>query len=432
MIAARAAHADGAAPRAPLPSPTARLAWLLALIALTAFVLPVVATVVLALALAGAAAADARLARRRPDLERRVSPTLALGTPAAVHARADAPDAGSVRLRQPMPAGIRIAPPASGGELRATALPLRRGRHTLPPFVARCEGPLGLASADHEGDSVELSVYPDLPAAHRLALAVRSGRFREEGLRGRGPLGLGTEFESVRDYSPDDDVRQVNWRATSRLGRPMSNQYRTEQDRDLVCLIDAGRLMAAPLGERTRLDVALDALAAVGLVADSLGDRCGCVVFAGDVVRELAPRRAGGFASVRALFDLEPSATDSDYDLAFRRVAGRKRSLVLLFTDILEEAAARPLVEAVPALGRRHVVVVASAADPDLERALSTPPRDVRDALEQVVALEVLEGRGRVRRSLAGTGVEVIEEQPGRLGTACVRAYLSAKSRARL
>src|SRR5690349_22529174 len=45
-------------------------------------------------------------------------------------------------------------------------------------------------------------------------------------------LGIGTDFESVRDYAPDDDVRQVNWRATARVGRPMSNQYRIDQDRD--------------------------------------------------------------------------------------------------------------------------------------------------------------------------------------------------------
>ena len=52
----------------------------------------------------------------------------------------------------------------------------------------------------------------------------------------------------IRDYQPDDDIRQVNWRATARLGRPMSNQYRLEQDRDLLLLIDAGRLSTAPLG----------------------------------------------------------------------------------------------------------------------------------------------------------------------------------------
>src|SRR5207247_1018252 len=72
-------------------------------------------------------------------------------------------------------------------------------------------------------EDAELLVYPDLPAASRIAEAVRRGRFRDEGRRTRGKLGLGTEFESIRDYQPDDDIRQVNWQATARVGRPMSN-----------------------------------------------------------------------------------------------------------------------------------------------------------------------------------------------------------------
>ena len=137
---------------------------------------------------------------------------------------------------------------------------------------------------------------------------MRAGPLREVEGRRRGPLGLGTEFESVRDYLPDDDIRQVNWRATARLGRPMSNQYRVEHDRDVVCVVDCGRLMAAPVGVRTRLDAAIDAAVAVAAVADELGDRCGALAFDGDLLRTLSPRRRGTAAVVRALFDLEPSA----------------------------------------------------------------------------------------------------------------------------
>ena len=151
-------------------------------------------------------------------------------------------------------------------------------------------------------------VYPDLPAARRLALSVRQGRFRDQGRLTRGPLGLGTDFESIRDYSPDDDARQINWRATDRLGRPMSNQFRVEQDREVMLLIDAGRLMGAPLEDRTRLDAAVDAAVTVALVADVVGDRCGVVAFDDGIRRRLPPRRAGGDAVVRALFDLEPRA----------------------------------------------------------------------------------------------------------------------------
>ena len=162
-------------------------------------------------------------------------------------------------------------------------------------------------------------MYPDVVAAQRLVVALRRGQFRDPGLRARGPLGLGTDFESIRDYQPDDDVRQINWTATDRVGRPMSNVYRIEQDRDVVCLLDAGRLMSAPLDARTtRLDAAVDAVTMVALVADELGDRCGVTVFDAALRAQLRPRRNGGRAVVRTILDAEPTRVDSDYDLAFR------------------------------------------------------------------------------------------------------------------
>ncbi len=128
-----------------------------------------------------------------------------------------------------------------------------RPAHAARRWRPAATGPLGLARWDHAaGPDLELRVFPDLKTARRLALAVARGRFRDQGATARGPLGLGTEFELIRDYQPDDDIRQVNWRATARLGRPMSNQYRLEQDRDLLLLLDAGRLSAAPLGEAER------------------------------------------------------------------------------------------------------------------------------------------------------------------------------------
>ncbi len=76
-------------------------------------------------------------------------------------------------------------------------------------------------------------------AAHRRSRSAARG-FATRGSAGRGPMGLGTEFERVREYSPDDDIRQVNWLATARMDRPMSNDYRIEQDRDVIAVVDAG------------------------------------------------------------------------------------------------------------------------------------------------------------------------------------------------
>jgi uncharacterized protein (DUF58 family) len=414
-------------------SPTPRTALAVGAVALTALALPVWIVATAIGAVLAAAAVDAFAVRRRPALERVAPPILARGVAAELRLEVAEPAPGRIRLRQPLPPDLSLSPSEEDDRLDAVLIARRRGRHVLPEAATRSIGPLGLGAWYHRAlDEAEVLVYPDLPEAFRLALAVRQGRFGQPGRRTRGPLGLGTDFESVRDYLPDDDIRQVNWAATARLGRPMSNQYRVEQDRDVICLIDSGRLMAAPLHDRTRLDAAVDAAVAVAVVADEVGDRCGALAFDTEVRRSVRPRRKGSRAVVQALFDLEPTVADSDYALAFRSLGGSKRAFVLVLTDLLEETAARPLVDAVPVLRRHHVVTVASSADTDLAEMIAREPRRPLDVYTAAVAVDVLRARARVATELRRAGADVIEAPPQTLAAACVRAYLRAKLRARL
>ena len=414
-------------------SPTPRAAALIAAGALAALVVPLGVAAVVLLVVLAVTLVDALAVRRAPELRRTAPGFLSRGVAAPVVLELARPVVGSVRIRQPMPPDLALDPPEADERLVATIVASRRGRHVLSSPATRVDGPLGLGRWYHRpGEEAEVVVYPDLVNAFRLALAIRQGRFRDPGRARRGPLGLGTDFESVRDYVPDDDVRQVNWRATARLGRPMSNQYRVEQDRDVVCVVDTGRLMAAPLANMTRLDAAVDAVAAVAAVSEELGDRCGAIAFDAEVRRDLAPRRRGARAVIRAVFDLEPIPVESDYELAFRRVGDAKRSLVIVLTDLLEESAARPLVEAVPLLARRHAVVVASAADTDLDETLRREPQAAVDVYAASVALGVLAARSRVAAQLRRAGADVLEAPPESLAAACVGAYVRAKARARL
>jgi uncharacterized protein (DUF58 family) len=410
-------------------SPTPRAALLAFALAPAALLFPVWLVALAAVAIVGAAAADALVVRRPIDVERHVPPILARGVAARL-TLVPGPTSGRVRLRQPASPDLRIAVQETSGSLETTIVGRRRGRHTLPAPAARITGPLGLGRwFQRPGEDETVLVYPDLPAARRLATAVRRGRFRLDG-RARGPLGLGTDFESVREYLPDDDIRQVNWPATQRFERPMSNQYRVERDRDVILLVDCGRLMAAPLVDRTRLDAAVDAAIAVAAVADAVADRCGAIAFDGEVRRHVAPRRGGARRVVQALFDVEPVPTDSDYETAFAAVGEAKRAWVLVLTDLLEQTAALPLLDAVPMLARRHAVAVATAADVDLVRLTTDPPERTIDVYRASVALDVAHARARVGAALRRAGVDVIEAPPDRLAAACVRSYLRAKSRA--
>ncbi len=415
-------------------TPTPRAAYALLAVALVALAVPAVVSLSLVAIVAVATSFDIGVAHHRLLVRRTVPRTLSRGvaTRLLVETNSDAP--ARIEIRQAQPADVEIEPSVGRGSLDARVTAHRRGQAVLPPVTARCRGPLGLGRCTFSGEGeAPLLVYPDVVAAQRIVVAIRRGQFRDPGLRARGPLGLGTDFESVRDYLPDDDVRQINWTASERTGRPMSNVYRIEQDRDVVCLLDAGRLMTAPLDARTtRLDAAADAVTMVALVADELGDRCGVTVFDDDLRSQLRPRRNGGRAVVRAILDAEPTTVDSDYDLAFRTVSGGKRSLILVFTDLVDTAAARALIASVPVLTRRHAVIVASVRDPDLDRARRHEPVTTHDVYASAVAIDVLDERQRVANRLEHTGARVVEAPAASLGEACVRAYLRLKARARL
>jgi uncharacterized protein (DUF58 family) len=338
-----------------------------------------------------------------------------------------------VAMRQAAPPDLTFTPNAGEAAIEGSVLAFRRGRHEIPPTAVRLVGPLGLGSWHHSlSGAPAVAVYPDIVSARRLARAVATGRFREQGRRRRGRIGIGTEFEAVREYDDNDDIRFVNWPATMRLDRPMTNQFRVDQDRDVICVVDCGRLMAAPLGGFTRLDAAVDAVAALAFTADELGDRAGVVAFGNAVLRDVRPIRRGGAAVVDAVHDLEPEEGDADYEAAFRRVARHKRALVVLFTDLLDESAALPLLEAIDVLSRRHAVIVAFSTDEDLVAATTTPPESLHDVLRASVATGALSQQAAVVARIRHRGVRAVEARGTGLPAACVAAYLDTKANARV
>lgn len=427
-------------------TPTPRAALAMALAGGAALALPTGTAIAIFTAILIAISVDAWFARAAATPRRTLTTVAARAVGVPLTVEVDDRRRHNIRLRQPLVADIAIAENEQNGAISTMLTPMRRGQHHIPPAIARRTGPLGLARTQRRAsrtEAAQLTVFPDVLAARRIAISVRRGKFRDAGVATKGALGLGTDFEAIRDYQPDDDVRQINWPATQRLQRPMSNQYRIEQDRDVICLVDTGRLMCAPVGERTRLDATVDAVAAVAAVTDEVGDRCGVIAFDHEIRRNISTRRRGADAVVRAIHDLEPRLVDSDFELAFRSVRNTKRALVIVLTDLLDERAAASLLAAAPVLARRHAVMVASVTDIDIEalavhdiaagpggRSANRVRREV--AWRRFAAQRVLDDRKKVVAQLEQRSVRVVEAPPTLLPEACVRAYLQLKSRARL
>ena len=182
--------------------------------------------------------------------------------------------------------------------------------------------------------------------------------------RARHRVRVGARLLARRRRPPDQLARHGAARAADE--QPVPHRARPRRRlRHRLRPAHGGSVLATT---RTRLDAALDAAVAVAAVADVLGDRCGAIAFAGEVLRRSPPRRAGARDVVSRA--LRPRARAGRQRLRARVRRSRAASsarFVLVLTDLLEEAAARPLVEALPVLARRHAVVVAASADPDLD-----------------------------------------------------------------
>ncbi|HEY3081840.1 MAG TPA: DUF58 domain-containing protein [Chloroflexota bacterium] len=428
---------------------TLGVAGLLGLGALVPLALYAVPLYLGALGLLVASEARATPGRASLAVERRHDRRLSIGEPNPVELRVGWPAGPGLALRlwarDEAPPGMTVDRVVlegiltAGGEWRGVyhLRPTRRGAYAFGDLNLRVESPRGLlrrqirlplaASAD---------VFPNLRAIRRYELQLRRGRAIEAGLRRARVLGRGTEFERLRDYVPDDDYRRIAWKATARRGRPVVIEHEVERSQNVLLLIDAGRLMAAPVADLQKLDHAVNAALVLAYVAAGLGDRVGLIVFADRVEQYVPPARGRRqlHLLLTSLYRVAAAPTESDPARALLYLAARnpKRSLVVLFTDLAEASEAEGLVAQLGLIARHHLALCVMIADPELLGLAEAEPSDTRRAYERVVAQRLLDERRGVVERLERRGALVVDVPADRLSGETVGRYLEIKARTRL
>ncbi len=332
-------------------------------------------------------------------------------------------------------------PPRGTARVTTTMHPMRRGRFELEHLTVRIEGRLGLGARQRAVPlHTTLRVHPPFRSRDEAELKIRQARILEVGIRSAKGLGGGTEFEQLRDYGPDDEFRRIDWTATARTGRTIVRTYRSERNQNVLVLLDNGRTMAGRVDGVPRVEHAMDATMMLTAVATRLGDRCGLVTF-DRRVRSIVPlaRHTDQVARVtEAMFALEPELSESDYSSVFAEVVARfrRRSMLVLLTDLVDEAVQTSLLPALTLISRTHLVVVGAVRDPQVEAWAAGAQLDDIDpdeaAYRQVAAVQSLAERRRTVARLRGRGVTVVDAAPGRLSSELADAYLLVKRNGRL
>lgn len=320
----------------------------------------------------------------------------------------------------------------------------RRGDHALDGPHLRHTGPLGLAWRRHDlGVNARVRVYPDFAAVARYALLATDHRLSQLGIRRRQRRGEGLEFRQLREYRPGDALRQIDWKATSRLRKLVSREYQDERDQQVVFLLDCGFRMRSQDGALSHFDSALNSLLLLSYVVLRQGDAAGCLSFANDGdARWLAPAKGRNRMSVlmNGLFDLEPTHRTPDFLQLAVDCAARvhKRSLLVLMTNLRDEDV-DDIVAGARLLGERHLVLVATLRETVLDELRDTQDGDAgtpreRDAraIASASARLFLAGRERALQKLAAAGLLVLDTTPEELPVRLVNAYLEIKRSGRL
>jgi len=352
------------------------------------------------------------------------------GAPIQVRVRDDVPDGFGAT---PEEAPLRL-PAQSESRWVYRVTPGKRGRFEFGDVHVRVRGPLGLVSHERVFPAAQsIAVYPDLRGASRLLLSGAALDLVNLGLRQLRRDGRGSEFARLRDYAQGDSVRDVDWKATARRGRPVTRVLESERSQSILICVDAGRSMAAQVDGLTKLDHAVNAALFLAFVAVRNGDRVGLAVFADGVKAYLPP--AAGRAQYRKMVDTlygtTPSLTYVDYLALFKELNVRltRRSLLCVFTDFLDEEQAATMVAPLHRLARRHVPLCLSVKDTALQKLLRTPPPGPDEAFQHAVASELLTDREVLKARVSQGGVQMLDVQPDELSLAAVNRYLDIKAR---
>jgi uncharacterized protein (DUF58 family) len=247
--------------------------------------------------------------------------------------------------------------------------------------------------------------------------------------------GRGMDFEELRDYMPGDDVRDIDWNVTNRMGRPFVKRYREERELGIILAVDVSASGAFGSARRSKREFAAEVASTLAFSAARSSDKVGLLLFT-DQVELFLPARKGRRQILRVIRDMlffEPQhrGTNIPAALAYLNHVLHRRSIIFLVTDFLHSFGAdatphpsgRDVVQELGLTNARHDLICIHLFDPRESHLPNAGLLTVEDA-ETGELLEVDSARASVRQTYAETNqqrVAQLDEALRRTGVDTIR-----------
>ncbi len=313
-------------------------------------------------------------------------------------------------------------------------VPKRRGEYEFGDVFIIMRSTFFLASRRIEIPLKQtVHVYPSVLQMKKYELLVFQQQKTSAGIKKIRRLGNNSEFEQIKNYVQGDELKTINWKATSRRNELMVNQYQEEKSQNIYCIIDKSRNMQMEFDGLSMLDYSINATLVLSNIALKKGDKAGLITYSDKIGTMLAAERSGHQMRRihEALYNQRTLYKEGNFELLYQSIRRtvNSRSLLVLFTNFETEFSMRRAIPYLRRLNQKHVLMVVFFENKDLQELAYQPSTNIREVYQSAVAERMISVKSRIAQELRQNGIQTVLTLPEHLSINTINKYLELKAK---
>jgi uncharacterized protein (DUF58 family) len=284
----------------------------------------------------------------------------------------------------------------------------------------------------------KVQVYPSILQMKQYELKVFNKQTLAQGIKKIRRIGHNNEFEQIKNYVEGDDIRTVNWKATSKRSNPyevglMVNQYQEERSQSIYAVIDKSRNMQMEFEHMTMLDYSINSALVFSNIALKKGDKAGLITFSDKIGTQLqADRNAGQLRRIlNLLYNQKTHFRESSFELLYESIRQtiKTRSLLMLYTNFESEFAMRRALPTLKKINQKHVLVLVFFQNNELEELAFQRIDSTENIYQAAVAEKLVNLKVNIAKELKQNGIQTLLTRPEDLNVTTINKYLELKAK---
>jgi uncharacterized protein (DUF58 family) len=180
--------------------------------------------------------------------------------------------------------------------------------------------------------------------------------------------GTGIEFEEVREYTPGDDVKSIDWKVSARLGRPFVKRYREERELIVMLLVDMSASGKFGTTHHLKIETTAETASILAFNAIRNNDKVGLILFTSTVEKYITPKKGSAhvWRVIKEIFSFEPKHKGTRIESAVRFLGqvSRKKCIIFLISDFINPKVSQRFSQQLRTVARKHELIGVCISDP--------------------------------------------------------------------